>query len=87
MNLHFCELTLLFNHDGALSVLKLIRCVSCQNTGWFVLVGNSCTEGQQSGHSVTPTPPFSAAISGKPHAGSNEQYAGEGSFLIQHRDS
>lgn len=43
---------------------------------------------EQSGHSVASTPSFiSVGIPGKPHAGPNEQYAGEGIFLTQHRDS
>lgn len=34
-----------------------------------------------------PPLPVSLGIPGKPHAGLNEQCAGEGIFLTQHRDS
>lgn len=40
-----------------------------------------------SGHSVASTASLSAVIFRKPRAGSNEQYAGEGVFLTQRRDS
>lgn len=82
MMMHF----LFFNRSSA---------PACQNTGWFVVTGqvehyNSVAPSQRSTRVDTvwlPPLPFSMVISVKPHAGSNEQYAGEGIFLTQHRDS
>lgn len=82
---------ILYNHHDALFfgqhfINRSVAPVAKTPDGLWLWMWSSFTAELQSGHSMASTPSLSAVFFGKPGAGSNEQYAGEGIFLTQRRD-